>query len=766
MPADSAADLTAVLADEQQFVDRAYTVLDELREDYRTKQAQIAAQASSNPSAKADRDALAAHYDDEATRLSGVENHLVFGYLEQLDGTGFHVGRIGLRDSTFADTSLTQPLPPDDEESLTHQLLVDWRAQIASPFYQATAREPLGVVRRRHIATSLRKVVSVEDELLDTQTDTGKVVLQGEGALMAALAQARDGRMQDIVATIQQEQDRVIRSDLDTFLVVQGGPGTGKTSVALHRGAYLLYAHRQRLENQGVLVVGPSPAFMRYIERVLPALGETGVVSVTLGECYPGVATVTEESRIRAVKGSLKWIDILKTAVADLQRPPADDLEIRLGNTTLMLRAKQVQDAMHAAWLQQSTHNQAWEVYAKILVSKLAEQYAGKFPDREELDWTHEEVRTSPLVRRLVNTMFIPSSPLQLLERLFAYPDYLERIAGGLLSTAERNAVYRPKGSPFTDADVPLLDELAELLGPLPDKNRQISAKRSLEKQDETRAREAMEALNLGDGIVNARMLAESVRGETTFTPLAQRARADRTWVYGHVIVDEAQELSPMDWHLLLRRCPSRSFTVVGDVNQASRFASVKQAPAWAELLGPAMRTEPVIEKLTVNYRTPRRIMEAANRVLEASGRKADTALVSAREVPEALAVVRIAPQTDRTGLPEEIKKTIFSEVSRLEQSAGAGNGKVAVIVPAGSPLPAQLELEASDPVQDQVCCLSPVAAKGLEFDTVILVDPLAIAVNPGDLYVAMTRPTQRLCLLGTEFPPGLENTKPEPVSN
>lgn len=300
------------IAKEQTFVDRAYKTLDEMRVYYRRRQDEVAAEMSSNPSARADRDALAAHYGDEATRLESVENRLVFGVLDLEDGTSFHIGRVGLRDfdATDAETpalGITPALsptenPPDTTletpaasekleekpgEGVSRQLLVDWRAKVAQPFYQATAVAPMGVWKRRHVATSLREVVGVEDELLASGADTDAAQtasLQGEGALMAALSRARSGQMSDIVSTIQAEQDRVIRSDLNAFLVVQGGPGTGKTAVALHRAAYLLYAHRDQLDSQGVLVIGPNHTFLRYIERVLPALGETGVVSLTIGE--------------------------------------------------------------------------------------------------------------------------------------------------------------------------------------------------------------------------------------------------------------------------------------------------------------------------------------------------------------------------------------------------------------------------------------------------------------------------------------------------
>ncbi|EFL94385.1 HelD family protein [Mobiluncus curtisii] len=776
------------IAKEQTFVDRAYKTLDEMRVYYRRRQDEVAAEMSSNPSARADRDALAAHYGDAATRLESVENRLVFGGLNLNDGTSFHIGRIGLRDFDPADAeSATPELSPTENspadlaptspekladmpgEGMSRQLLVDWRAKVAQPFYQATAVAPMGVWKRRHVATSLRQVVGVEDELLTSSPDTDAVqtaTLQGEGALMAALSRARSGQMSDIVSTIQAEQDRVIRSDLNAFLVVQGGPGTGKTAVALHRAAYLLYAHRDQLDSQGVLVVGPNHTFLRYIERVLPALGETGVVSLTIGECFPGVHTVAERPELRALKGDTRWIKVAAAAVADLKRPPREDQMLQLDHVQLNLSAALIRDAMEAGSHGGSTHNQHWAAYAKFLVRELTKLYAGQTPTKEDMEWMTEEIRASAEVRRAVNRCYLPASAPDLLARLYAYPDYLQRIASGIFTAEEIAALQRPKTSPFTDADVPILDELAELLGPLPGMTDSATQRRNREQREIERAAEAIEAMDLGGGLINARMLARSSRGEVSLSPLAQRARADRSWAYGHVVVDEAQELSPMDWHLLLRRCPSRSFTVVGDVNQTSQRSSTPLS--WETLLGPARRAAPVMEQLTINYRTPRAVMDLAQKVLAAT-KHTVVPLQSARDVADSLVFTRLQgephanlhePVSGPGNLVPTLRETLQSETARLEAEVGSGAGKLAIIVPtaAHSYLAATLGLETADVVADQVCCLDPRAAKGLEFDTVILVEPAVIAdQSAGDLYVAMTRCTKRMHVLASVLPAGME---------
>jgi DNA helicase IV len=271
---------------ERAVVAELYERLDAVRADTAERLDRVRRESvGGNHQARSERDAFAQLYEDQLVQLREVDARLVFGRLlleHPVDGTDHrYIGRIGLRD--------------DDQRSL----LIDWRAQQAGAFYQATASERMGVRARRHLTMSGRQVLRVDDEVFDESlldSEGSAEAVQGEGALLAALSAQRTGRMHDIVATIQAEQDRIIRSDLRGALVVQGGPGTGKTAVALHRAAYLLYANRQRLSASGVLVVGPSTAFLRYIEAVLPSLGETGVVMQTLGELFPGVEATTEDA--------------------------------------------------------------------------------------------------------------------------------------------------------------------------------------------------------------------------------------------------------------------------------------------------------------------------------------------------------------------------------------------------------------------------------------------------------------------------------------
>src|SRR5690625_4244598 len=336
---------------------------------------------------RSERDAFATLYEDRLALLESVEHRLVFGRLNLDAGESRYIGRIGL-------------LSEDHQPILT-----DWRAPAARPFYQATAANPQGVRMRRHIQTKDRTVIAIEDDLLDLDAVGDETELVGEGALMAALAEHRTGRMGDIVATIQAEQDRIIRSDVDGVLVVQGGPGTGKTAVALHRAAYLLYAHRKRLQRSGVLIIGPSPVFLRYIEQVLPALGETGVVSMTLGELVPGVEVQRwEPDEIAEIKGRAVWEKIIARAVRARQRVlPEQDLNI--GGIRIRLKSSDIRTASTRSRRTGQPHNQARLTFVRTMLNFLAAQYqeVAEHAKEEELGDIIEELRRAHDVRVALN---------------------------------------------------------------------------------------------------------------------------------------------------------------------------------------------------------------------------------------------------------------------------------------------------------------------------------------------------------------------------
>ncbi|GMA37144.1 HelD family protein [Demequina litorisediminis] len=315
---------------------------------------------SGSPQNRSERDAFATLYEDRIAQLDAVEDRLCFGRLDMRDGDRLYVGRIGLSDAEHAP------------------LLTDWRAPAARAFYSATAADPGGVMSRRHLTTRGRTVAAIEDDVLDVEAlrEAGlDGSLAGEGALLAALDARRTGRMGDIVATIQAEQDAVIRAELDGALVVQGGPGTGKTAVALHRAAFLLYHHRERLERRGVLLIGPSGQFLRYIDHVLPSLGETGAVSTTLGGLVRGVDTSTVEAdAVAAIKGRTEMADVIASAVRERQRLPRRDQEVRIDGRTVVIRRADIRDAQARARRDGRPHNEARAGFAKDMISRLTTQ--------------------------------------------------------------------------------------------------------------------------------------------------------------------------------------------------------------------------------------------------------------------------------------------------------------------------------------------------------------------------------------------------------
>ena len=712
--------LNEELRKEQDFVDTAYEVLDELRKRYREHQRTAEASKWRNtPQALTERDAFAAHWGDEASRLESIVDGLVFGRIDNTDDSTHYIGRIGLRDQGG------------------DQILIDWRAPASRPFYQATGANPQGVVRRRHIRTRGRTVIGVEDELLNTDSKPdGRLVFQGEGALMQALSEARDGQMSDIVSTIQAEQDAIIRRGSDGLLVIQGGPGTGKTAVALHRAAYLLYAERARLESSGVLIVGPSNIFLRYIDQVLPSLGENGVVSTTIGQLLPGYSPRAHESaQAREIKGRMAWVDITKRAVRSFERVP-NDTPLSIASYRVTLRSETVKAARASARRSGKPHNEAWEGFALELMDDLARQMNEQVGASEHLSWYHDYIRGSKEARRAINLAWLPVSALQVLEKLYSNETFLEQMAPEL-TESERATIRRLRGSALTESDIPILDELEELLGALPSASASANAREQARKREIDAAGEAIAAMGLGHGMVSASMLAERAAGEGSDLTLSQRALRDRTWAYGHVIVDEAQELSPLAWNSLLRRCPSRSFTVTGDLDQRS---SAGRAKSWSDVLGPAMRAYQGEEILTVSYRTPAAILDRANALMDELGTPAHYPLVAARDVVDAYA------KTTTGGSVQELQAVVKAEDAMLSKRVGAGNGRIAVIA---SPTSIRHLREAcgwGSSLDERICLITPVESKGLEFDTVILWEPNEIiADSPGDIYVALTRPTYRL---------------------
>ncbi|HEY0217726.1 MAG TPA: AAA family ATPase [Cellulomonas sp.] len=747
--------IEAQLRAEQDVVDGLYRRLDELREQTRARLAEVRRVGpSGSPQNRSERDAFATLYEDRLARLEAVEDRLTFGRLDLTDGERRYIGRIGLNDDQHAS------------------MLTDWRAPAAQAFYRATSARPDGVARRRHLVTRGRRVSGVEDEVLDLDhlgadgaEDDGRLAgLSGEGALLAALAARRTGRMGDIVATIQAEQDAIIRAELQGALVVQGGPGTGKTAVALHRAAYLLYAHRRTLERSGVLLVGPSRTFLRYIDQVLPSLGETGVVATTIGELYPGLtATGTEDDSLAEIKGRPVWRRIIERAVQQRERVPHQPTTVTIDGRTIVVRPSDVRSAIAHARRGHRPHNLARVTFVRDMLGRLAEQYAAQLawsvaPD--ERGEIVEELRTTKEIRVALNLAWMPLTPQGLVSGLLSRPARLDAAAPEL-SAHERAALLRAADAPWTEADVPLLDEAAELLG------EDDQAARAQATQDANQrtaeldyARQVLE--QSGTGLVSAELLADRFASTGPSLTTAERAAADRTWTYAHVVVDEAQELSPMAWRMLLRRVPTRSMTVVGDVAQTSTAAGTRD---WSATFSPMLRDHWRLAELTVNYRTPATVTEAAERVGRAAGLPL-TPSTAARDVPDALVTERVEPG----GLVAAAVRAATGAMEQVRDASGAG--RVAVIaapdtlarlaeavreLPGMGPDPRRRST--APDLDAPLILLTPTQSKGLEFDVVVLVEPADVLKGgAGDLYVAMTRPTQGLRVVHTRpLPAGWE---------
>lgn len=679
-----------------------------------------------------ERDAAVRGLARQMDRLNVADHGLCFGRLDSLTGERSYIGRIGL----FDDDNGYEPL------------LVDWRAPAARAFYVATAANPEGMRRRRQFRTLGRRILDFTDEVFvrpgeGADDDTA---FAGDSALLAAINAPRGEGMRDIVATIQAEQDEIIRLDHPGVLVIEGGPGTGKTVVALHRVAYLLYTHRKRMESHGVLVIGPNPAFLDYVGRVLPSLGETNVVFMTTGDLVPGLRVTAQDApRAAQLKGSLKMLDVLAAAIADRQRLPETPLQIELSDVTVRIDAETAQWARQEARDSGRPHNEARTVFTEIVTYVLTERAIARIgrgwltrEDRQAWEDLRadlvEELRENPAFTAALNELWPILTPETLLSQLYSSK---ERLA----AAGADAALFRANGDAWTVADVPLLDELVDLLG------RDQAADRTAERERKAEAAYAAGVLDLmvaredlmddedhllAQDLLYAEDLAERF-AERDNRDVAERAVSDRDWTYGHVVVDEAQELSEMDWRVLFRRCPSRSFTVVGDLAQRR---SVAGATSWDAMLAPYVPDRWVYRSLTVNYRTPAEIMDVAAALL--------AEFAPGVQPPESVRVCGVRPWSRRVAAED-----LAAAIDEFVREEAGRDGTSVVIGPPGLP-----------------GVRTPAETKGLEFDAVLVVEPDRILADgqrgAAELYVALTRATQRLGVLHTEpLPPVLTGLDP-----
>jgi DNA helicase IV len=690
------------LAAEQAYIDFAYACLDRTREDaWRLRELTEVGRGGTHQ----------ARYEQEVIeeamrgRLAQLDLHdaaLVFGRIDRAaedgtsngdrtDGDGtdpyesFHIGRIAVSDEA------------------REPVVVDWRAPVAEPFYRATGREPMGLARRRHFAVEGPRLLAIEDELFGPDhlgvagEENG---LRGHSTLLMALERDRTGQLGDIVATIQAEQDEIIRSPQPGVLVVQGGPGTGKTVVALHRAAYLLYTYRFPLEDQGVLLIGPNRLFLRYIGRVLPSLGEAGVEQVVLADLVPDVRFGGADTGPAAkVKGDARMTAVLEKAVRDRERALRADVAVPFGLTHLRLRIGDSQRIVAAARRRFRRHNAArrfveGEVYAALAASAR---------DETSADLVRERLRHNDQVREIFERIWPVLTPAQLLHDLFGSPALLRLAGSGRLKDDELASLARPRLSDVVDvrwseADAPLLDEARAILGPRPGRGNRPS-------ED------------------------EEIR------------------TYGHIVIDEVQDLSPMALRMAARRSLNGSMTVVGDIAQATG----QHAPrSWDDVLAHLPDRRPArLTELTVGYRIPAEAMALARRVLRVAApgltpptsvRRGDVPPIVLRAEPGMLGVaVAEAVVSARDAVGGGV--AVIAPESLVE-------GTEAALATAGVPFGQATRQGLDEPVT-----VVPVRlVKGLELDAVVVVEPARIVAEEPQglrsLYVALTRATKRLYLV------------------
>jgi DNA helicase IV len=700
------------LAAEQAYIDFAYLCLDRSREDaWRLRELTEPGRGGTHQ-ARYERDVF-----EEAmyTRLSQLELRdaaLVFGRIDRPSANGggggdrssvdgvesFHLGRLAVAD--------------DEREPV----VVDWRAPVAEPFYRATGRDPMGLARRRHFSVRGAQLLDIEDELFGAGhlgigedidaagNGDGAPRLHGYSTLIAALEQARTGRLGDVVATIQAEQDEIIRSAQAGVLVVQGGPGTGKTVVALHRAAYLLYTFRFPLEDQGVLVIGPNRVFLRYIERVLPSLGEAGVEEVVLADLVPDVAvTGVEEAHTARVKGDARMAPLLAKAVRDRERPLRDDLVVPFGLSSLRLRAEESARIVTTARRRFRRHNAG----RRFVESEVFAALAASSREVVGVDLVRDRLHGVDAMRVALERMWPVLTPAELLHDLFGSRALLRLAGSSAWRDDELDALYRPRADDvgqveWTDADVALLDEARAVLGP------RVGRGGRIREEDEIRT-------------------------------------------YGHIVIDEAQDLTPMQLRMAERRSLNGSMTIVGDIAQATGPHGPRD---WSDVLRHLPARKPArVSDLTVGYRIPAQTMALAARVLKAAA--------PALAPPVSVRQGEAEPEIVRAG-PGQLGAAVAEAVRAMRARLGEGNA--AVVVP-GSLRGLVTEALTRAGVDygvatrqglDAPVTVVPLAlVKGVELDGVVVVEPARLVQEEQQglraLYVALTRATRLLTVVHAE---------------
>ena len=724
---------------EQKKVDLIYGRFDELKSLVAKRLSSTRAQKELNLTSMTERDSFATMYEDRLSSLRAGEYRLVFGKLRMKDGSERYIGRMGLLENE-------------------KPILLDWRAKAASPFYEATFFDDMGAALRRHITLENRKVVKLEDELLDLSPEKSEKalkegILSGEGALMAALEESRTGKMGDIVSTIQREQNRIIRMPLNSTVVVQGGPGTGKSAVALHRAAYLLYTYRKELEASGVLIIGPSQAFVHYIDDVLPCLGETDILIRTMSEMLPGVTVNCKDSPLAAkVKGDLRMVQVIKSAIKRHIRIPRELPAISVNGIKLKLEPEEIakgQAFARSAGPYEVARRAFVDSMCSLLFSKYEEAAGGQISG-DDAEFVKEQIRENAQVRLALNLSWLPLSARWLLDDLFSKPAKLRSLAAWM-SEEEVQSLMREKGK-VSEGDIPLLDTAMDLLGEEEVRKKGPSASRA----DKEFAKSTMAMFGVSPSLVSASDLLSSL-SPSEQKSVVEQAALDRKWQFGHIIVDEAQELTAMQWRMLRKRSASKSFTIVGDVAQTSSLAGTR---SWKKSLSPVFGRDWTLCPLEIDYRNPREVVEEASQFAKKEGLNSED-IKAVRSVEGSLEKVE----------SEDIEKEAVSKlVECAKKFIHSSMGTVALITEKkdvekmSARVNAALEKEFGKAEADrltrngwksQIAVRGTEEIKGIEYDAVVLMDPPEPEgegeerkIAASRLYIAMTRPTQKLVIV------------------
>ncbi|TWG23647.1 DNA helicase IV [Actinoplanes teichomyceticus] len=691
------------IAVEQQHVDRVYARLAELRAHAsRAEKEGYRLAGVGTFGALVERDAMVFHAARRRHALDTEHEGLVFGRLDLKTGATHYVGRMGIRDDA------------------SKPLVVDWRAPAAAAFYRATPAEPLGVVRRRMIQSSRERVTGIEDDLLDPESAPPGMRVVGDGALLASLAKATGRGMRDIVATIQREQDEAIRSPASGVTIVTGGPGTGKTAVALHRAAYLLYSDRSRFAGGGILVVGPSGVFVEYIATVLPSLGEETATLRSLGSLVPGYDAVrVDPGEVAAIKGSLRMRRVLERASHDAVPGAPTELRLLYRGTLLRLDAADLDRIRRSALPRGARRNEVrghgFDRIFDALWAQAREQKVTGLPEKREFE---SELADRADFREFLKAWWPRFTPMRVL-RWLADPKRLRAYANGLLS---RDEIATLQGS-FdalaehgpTIADVALLDELDELMG-----------------RPRQPARKNRNPFHVRDGVQEVSTYAD--RQAAARAQQVQREEDYRD--YAHVVVDESQDVSPMQWRMIGRRGGYASWTIVGDPAQTAWSGDPAELDrARDRALGSRKRNS---YALTTNYRNSSEIFAVAASVIKA--------ILPDLPLPSAVRSTGVDPVDVVTGadaLPAAVRELTEKQLADVD-------GTIGVI----APVPRRDEVAGwVTGLPERVQVVTALEAKGMEYDAVVLVEPGEIAVDRAGvrtLYVALSRATQRLTTVGT----------------